>query len=212
MFRWFAFLITYPLAAGLSGCSSMNSTEATANRACCQPLAANAFSAEKSIYDREATWETDAGEFKPLAALAGKPQVVELIHATCQVTCPITLQSMKQLEASLPKEARSQVGFVLVTLDPLADSPATLRSFRRSQQLSSRWTLLRGTSSATQLLAHSLGVAFVRDNYRLAHSTQITVLDAHGKIVFRQIDLHVGNDELAQAVAATIPPQTLIAH
>lgn len=210
MIRWFAFLIAGSTIASLTGCNSMSSAASTSKRDCCRLITASNFIADHSVYDLEATWETDAGQHQSLKDLAGRPQIVALIYASCHVTCPITLQSMKQLEASLPRNVRSQVGFVLVTLDPASDSTATLRSFRRSQQLSSRWFLLRGSSVATQKFANSLGVAFVRDNFRLAHSAQITLLDATGKIMFRHTDLHASLTELAKAVEATVPQQAAV--
>ncbi|MBI3415726.1 MAG: SCO family protein [Verrucomicrobia bacterium] len=182
----------------------MTTASDTSKRECCHTLAAPGSVADRSIYELDAAWETDAGQPTMLISLAGKPQIVAMFYASCHVTCPITLQCVKQLESSLPADLRSRVGFVLVTLDPQSDTTPVLHTFRRDQQLSDRWVLLRGNGLATRNLARSLGVAFERDNYRLAHSTQIALLDRNGKLACRQIDLHESPKRLLAAVKTAV--------
>ena len=143
------------------------------------------------------------------ADLQGRPQIVALFYSSCHVACPITVEKLKQIESTLSKDLQAQVGIVLVTFDPMADTADVLHSFRRSQQLSNRWTLLRGTDASTRGLTGWLGVAFERQRFRLTHSNAITLLDAHGRIVFQRTGLHDPIDDFMKAVASiTATPST----
>jgi cytochrome oxidase Cu insertion factor (SCO1/SenC/PrrC family) len=99
------------------------------------------------------------------------------------------------------------VGFVLITFDPVGDSPGILRAFRKREQLFNRWTLLRGTEDATQSVASMLGISFEKASYRLAHSNGIVLLDSRGKIIFWLPDLHAPINDLVKAVNSAVPTQ-----
>ena len=112
---------------------------------------------------------------------------------------------MKQVEAALPPEVRSQVGFILITFIPEMDSVQALHRFRGIENLSNRWTLLRGSrKKSTRKMADLLGVAFDVKSYRLTHSPQIAVLDARGRIVFRQNNLRCDPGALVNAVRSAL--------
>ena len=83
---------------------------------------------------RDTVWESDAGAKIRFSDLQGHPQVVSLFYSDCHITCPLTLLSMKQVEAALPPEVRSQVGFVLITFIPEFDSARVLHRFRGDRE------------------------------------------------------------------------------
>src|SRR6185436_19425829 len=109
---------------------------------CCTTSFSNQSSRPPLIL-KDAVWESDAGAKIRFSDLQGHPQVVSLFYSDCHITCPLTLLSMKQVEAALPPEVRSQVGFVLITFIPEFDSARVLHRFRGIENLSNRWTLLR---------------------------------------------------------------------
>jgi len=111
---------------------------------------------------------------------------------------------MKQVEAALPPEVRSQVGFVLITFIPEFDSARVLHRFRGIENLSNRWTLLRGSKKSTRMIADLLGVSFSVESYRLTHSPQIAVLDTEGRIVFRQTNLQSDPRAVVNAVRSVL--------
>jgi hypothetical protein len=53
-------------------------------------------------------------------------------------------------------------------------------------------------------MADLLGVSFFNDSYRLTHSPQIAVLDARGRIVFRQHDLRSDPRLIVDAVRSAL--------
>jgi protein SCO1 len=156
----------------------------------------------------DAVWQSDNGTKLQFADLLGHPQVVSFFYSSCHITCPLTLLSMKQVEAALPAEVRSQVGFILITFVPEIDSVGALHRFRRMENLSDRWVLLRGSKRSTQKLADLLGASFSRDSYRMAHSAQIVVLDGRGRVVFRQQNLHSDPTQLVNAVRSAFATKT----
>jgi protein SCO1/2 len=184
------------LAIALTGCQS---TEMS----CCRLKTADAgpTASDKSIFGLDSVWQDDGGKDFQLAELRGRPVVISMFFATCEGVCVITKDDMKAVEASLPAALRERTAFVLVTLAPDTDTPAALRTYRVEQGLSeNRWRLLRGSPTATAQLATQLGIGYGRDSSgRFKHSSEVTVLDAAGKIIFRQDGIHA---DLAKSVQA----------
>ena len=190
-------LLLVGLCAGiLSGCQS---PPKMAGRACCQMPAATLAAPAAGIFDSATIWQDDHGRDFQFAELRGHPVVMGMFFASCQGVCVITRNDMQAVEASLPAARRDQTIFILVTLAPDRDSAAVLQQYRREQGLSEkRWRLLRGSPTATAELAAQLGVGYGRDAAGFfRHSSEITLLDATGKILLQQDGLHV---DLAAAV------------
>ena len=165
--------------------------------ACCaKPEAPGTFT-DKSIYQVESNWTTDAWKQIKLRELGGRPQVVVMFFASCQFACPIIILDMKRIEAALPADLRSRVGFTLVSFDTKRDTPAALAEYRQAHHLPAEsWTLLHGQPDDVLELAALLGVKFKQDSSgRFAHSNVITVLNAQGEIVHQQIGLNQDSRE-----------------
>ena len=170
-----------------------------AKRPCCtNDLPAAAFT-DKSIYQVESTWTTDAGKRIKLSELHGQTQIVAMFFASCEYACPLIVHDMKRIQAALPEKLRSNVGFVLVTFDHQRDKPAALSAYRKKQALDeTRWKLLHGGPDDIRELAALLGVKYKRDaRGNFAHSNLITVLDPNGEIVHQQVGL---NQEIQETV------------
>jgi protein SCO1/2 len=182
------------LVVSATGCRSIHATSS-----CCAPVEAAAAFSDKSLYQTESKWTTDAGKQIKLADLKGRPQVVVMFFASCQYACPILVHDLQKIEAALKPESRTQVGFTLVTIDPRRDTPEALASFRATRVLpAATWTLLHGESDDILELAALLGVKYKEEaNGQFAHSNIITVLNAEGEIVHQLVGL-------GQDVTATV--------
>ncbi|HEY9175500.1 MAG TPA: SCO family protein [Verrucomicrobiae bacterium] len=178
----FAFL------AGCSACAADTNTPS-----CCVHTATVAPTglADKSLFQVESKWTTDAGKLIKLGELEGRPQVVAMFFAHCQYACPIIVNDMKRIEASLMPELRARVRFTLVSFDTKRDTPAALAAYRGTHALSAdNWTLLHGEPDDVLELAALLGVKFKEDaNGQFSHSNVITVLNSQGEIVLQQVGL-----------------------
>jgi protein SCO1 len=174
---------------------------------CAKELPAALRLSDGSFYQLESPWTNDSGAALKLRALSGRPQVVSMFFASCQFTCPILVNDIKRIEAALPENVRTNVGFVLVTFDSERDTPEALAAYRKAHGLPSNWILLRGAPDDVLELAALLGVKYKKDfRGQFAHSNVITVLDSGGETV-RQIaglnrDATEATNAIAQAFAA----------
>ena len=126
---------------------------------CCRPIAAQTNYIDKSLFLLNSTWTSDAGRKVKLGVLRGPPQVVAMFFASCQFTCPLTVSDLQRIEAALPENLRTNVGFTLISFDSTRDTPATLQAYRAKRELSTQnWTLLRGEPDDVRELAALLGV------------------------------------------------------
>lgn len=167
--------------------------------ACCQLDVPPVAFTDKSVYQVESKWTTDAGKEIKLASLAGKPQVVLMFFANCTYACPILVGNLQRIEAALPPDLRDRVGFTLVSFDSQRDTPAALADYRRSRQLTGgNWTLLHGQPDDVLELAALLGIRYKQDaTGQFMHSNVITLLNAKGEIVFQLTGLDADPQEMA---------------
>src|SRR6478736_5760343 len=180
-------LLVSSLSAFAENCCATKSVPACCAKA--EPAAA-AFG-DKSLYQTESKWTTDADKQIKLADLKGRPQVVVMFFASCQYACPILVHDLNRIEATIKPELRGKVGFTLVTFDTRRDTPEALAKFRATRNLSAtNWTLLHGESDDVLELAALLGVKYKEEaTGQFAHSNIITVLNADGEIVHQLVGL-----------------------
>lgn len=157
---------------------------------CCRQHLAPATFTDKSLYQVESKWATDAGKEIKFGDLAGKPQVVLMFFSHCTTACPILVYDLRRIESSLTPDERSRIGFTLVSFDSERDTPAVLAQYRKALNLGSDWTLLNGKPDDVLELAALLGVQYKQNaDGQFAHSNAITLLNAQGEIVFQQTGL-----------------------
>ncbi|HWA25528.1 MAG TPA: SCO family protein [Lacunisphaera sp.] len=206
------------LALALLGAGAVRAGEAPASccasepvkkASCCAPVegenqktAAEAFS-NRSLYQADAVFTTDAGEEFHLGQLRGRPVVLTMFFASCGYACPLLAADMAAIRAQLPAEVRARAAFVLVSFDSVRDTPAALKKYRDERGLDAQWTLLHGSDDAVRELAALLGVKFRREaDGNFAHSNLITLLNTEGEIIHQRTGLKGGLAEAAQALAA----------
>lgn len=189
-------------AADPAPCCPAPTPAAAAPASCCVPektdLAARP-TTEKSLYQLDRTWTNDAGKAVTLTLLRGRPVAIAMFFAQCEYACPVIVNDLKRLRASLPEAQRAGLQIVLVSFDTARDTPSALRAFRARMDLDAGWTLLRGETEAVQDLAMLLGVKFKADaRGQFAHSNIITVLNAEGEIVHQVAGLNADLSEAAR--------------
>lgn len=199
-------LILLLLAVAVSSCSTQKTAQVLPP--CCRPLAAAANYTDKSLFQLESVWTSDANRKVKLGVLRGRPQIVAMFFASCQFTCPLTVSDMQRIEAALPENLRTNTGFLLISFDSERDTPAALKVYRAKRELSNQnWTLLRGEPDDVRELAALLGVIYKRDaNGDFAHSNVITLLNAEGEIVFQQPGLNLPADEIISKLKTLSSP------
>lgn len=174
---------------------------------CCRALKPGTALPDKSLYQLESDWTSDVGRRVRLGVLQGRPQVVAMVFTQCEFACPIIVNDMKRIEAALPENVRTNVGFLLVSLDHERDTPEKLHAFRTRMGLpNERWTLLRGGADDVREFAALLGVNYRKDaRGQYAHSNIISVLNPGGEIVLQESGLNISTDEPVRKLKALVP-------
>jgi protein SCO1/2 len=123
-----------------------------------------------------------------LADYRGKPLVVSFVYTGCFSVCPTTTAQL----AKAIREARKTLGtgaFRVVTIgfNLPYDSPEAMRDFARRYGIDDpAWEFLSPFEAQVGGLVADLGFEYVRTPGGFDHITQLTILDADGR-VFRQV-------------------------
>jgi protein SCO1/2 len=124
--------------------------------------------------------------------LRDKPVVMTMFYASCTYACPVLINDMKRIEASINQDELDDYRFVLVSIDPDKDNPKVLSELAARYKLDSkRWTLLTGSHDNVMELAALTGFKFKKDEKMgYSHSNIINVLNEEGEIVHQQSGLN----------------------
>ncbi|HUI29956.1 MAG TPA: SCO family protein [Candidatus Acidoferrales bacterium] len=180
---------------------SARSADRRNDRMCCVENADSLPVTGNSVYQLGSTWENQDGNSINIADLEGKVEIVAMFYSHCTYACPLTINDMKRIESSLRDDLKGKAGFVLVSFDPKRDSPQALKTLAKNQRLGRDWELLSGKEDDIRSLAEVLGVEFkMKSNGDFFHSSQITVLNKQGEIVFKHFGLNRSIDDIVDAV------------
>jgi protein SCO1/2 len=131
----------------------------------------------------------ELGQHMTLARWRGTPIVLAPIYTSCSRVCPLTVAKLRKVQDAATREGRNPQ-FLLVTFDPVGDTPERLRDFKEAEKLPSSWHLLRGSEQTTRELLDVLGIHFIEMGSHIVHETRIAVLDQEGTVTrtFRDVD------------------------
>ncbi|MGE5351462.1 MAG: SCO family protein [Acidobacteriota bacterium] len=153
---------------------------------------------DNSVYQLESKWTDEHNKSITLGELKGHKVVMAMIFASCTYACPLIVNDMRNVEARIPENEKTDVKFVLVSIDPERDSPQALLDYSKRQNLDlSRWELLTGNKSDIRSLAALLGFKYKRnDNGDYVHSNLINVFNKEGEIAYQHEGLNKGVDDI----------------
>ncbi len=155
-----------------------------------------------SVYHLQPALTNQDGHRVALSQYRGSPVVISMFYATCPTACPMLINDVKALEASLPAEDRAQLRVLLVSLDP-ADTPEALAEVLVRHDLdAARWTLVRTDEAAVREIAAALGISYrATGDGQMNHSALLTLLDVNGRPVSRLEGLQRDASPLREAMA-----------
>lgn len=144
-----------------------------------------------SVYNLTSQWTNQDGKLVQLTSLRGRIVVVAMIYLSCPDVCPLIAENMQQIQAGVPKELTQKVTFALFSFDAAHDSPDKLKAYAVARGLDAKhWSLFRADDAAARELAAALDVTYQRrDDGQFDHSIVISLLNADGVVVYRQIGL-----------------------
>ena len=135
-----------------------------------------------SLFDQAWAWDDERGGRVRFSEWRGKLVVVSLVYTSCTTVCPLAIEKMRQVSATLDREGRA-AEYVLVTLDPTNDTPEQLRLFKEARGLPKGWHLLRGSPEQTDALATFLRLKILNTGDHVFHEAKLVFLDSSGKVM-----------------------------
>jgi cytochrome oxidase Cu insertion factor (SCO1/SenC/PrrC family) len=133
------------------------------------------------------------------------PVLLHFIYTGCSATCPTQVRELVELRAQLPAALRRQVRFFSISLDPLADTPATLAAFaRKAGAEQPGWQFLTGARGPVDGLIERMRLFDPAKPGVADHRTALYLYGSDGQLVQRfrgvPVDIPRLGDELARLV------------
>jgi formylglycine-generating enzyme required for sulfatase activity len=159
-----------------------------------------------SLYQADATIETASGRHTRFAQGAGRVRIVTMFYASCPMACPLTIDTLKNIDAALTASERAKLDMLLLSMDPSRDTPGTLTALASERKIADpRWTLARASRADTRKLAAVLGIQYRElDNGAFEHSSALVLLDAEGLVVARSARMGKPAPEFLAAVKSAL--------
>ncbi|HNI45863.1 MAG TPA: SCO family protein [Chitinophagales bacterium] len=157
---------------------------------------------DESIFNLTSTWHTEEGNAIHLADLKGKVLVMVMIYTSCKAACPRLVADMQNIERQVPADKKSDLHYILVSIDPKNDTPEKLKAFAIKNMMDGEeWTFLQGNEQTVREFANVLSVKYKEISpLDFSHSNIISVFDHNGILAHQQEGLGVDNKETLEAI------------
>jgi len=121
------------------------------------------------------------GRTVALDAFRGRPVLVTFAYAHCQTVCPVIVHDVLAARRAVPGTVA-----VIVTLDPLRDTPARLPAMARQWQLGDDELVLSGSPAAVEAALDAWQVPRTRDPETgdISHPRLIYLVAPDGRIAY----------------------------
>ena len=125
------------------------------------------------------------GKTFSFASLAGTSRLVGMFYASCQMACPIEIETIKRIENAVVKAGGQPIPVLLVTFDPAHDDLAALKKAAAEHHVSApEFQLSRPLSGDIGMLGGVLGVSWrPLPSGGFQHNVVVALLDRAGRIV-----------------------------
>ena len=155
-----------------------------------------------SIYNLPSEWTTQDGKNVELKSLNGNVLVMVMIYTSCKAACPRLVADMRNIETKLDKKTKKNVKLILVSIDPVTDTPQKLKSFAIANKMDNEpWLFLRSTEDNTREFAAILAVNYKQISpMEFSHSNIISVFNTKGELIYQQEGLGVNNDQTVNKI------------
>ncbi|PYM94326.1 MAG: hypothetical protein DME04_08645 [Candidatus Rokuibacteriota bacterium] len=129
--------------------------------------------------------------------LQGRVLVVSFVFTTCREACPLITAQLARVQARARAEKLGgRVQFVSITLDPVTDTPETLRRYAVAHGVDlASWHFLTGPPDDVARVIRAFGLATVAGD-RIVHGSLVVLVDGEGRIAEKRTDLELDSDRL----------------
>ena len=140
-----------------------------------------------SVYQLQVQLTDQNGRQAAWASKRGAPQLVSMFYTSCQYICPLIIDSGKAVEKQLTDAERARLGITLISMDPVRDTPAALKTVADKRKLDpSRWTLASPPANDVRAVAGVLGIRYrALADGEFNHTSALVLLDSEGRILAR---------------------------
>lgn len=115
-----------------------------------------------------------------LSQLRGNAVALAFLYTRCPDICPLTAEYFRQSQSALGDDG-ARVQFVAVSVDPINDIPASVRSFSEQHRLERNWHYLIGPAASLQSVWQAYGVRQESDpTGAVGHTDAIYLIDVKG--------------------------------
>ena len=136
-----------------------------------------------SVYQLDARAIDSQGRLLRWSDLRGQPQLVSMFYANCHLMCPLIIENAKSLQKKLSPQERAKLGMVMVSLDPVRDTPDAMRDVARRHRVPGNWQFLTPAENDVRAIASVLDVRYrFRDDGSINHTSVLVLLDAEGRV------------------------------
>jgi protein SCO1/2 len=160
----------------------------------------------RSIYNLEIALTDQRGAQLNLETLRGHPVMIAMFYASCTTICPMLIEDIKHIDASLDAGVRQQTRVVLITLDPEHDSVDRLAELAKLHGIDDeRWHFARTDDGTLRDIAALLGIAFSPSGGgQFSHSANIALSNRDGEIVVQLQASPASATEISSAIAKLV--------
>jgi protein SCO1/2 len=135
-----------------------------------------------------------------LSGLRGRAVLLDFIFTSCPGPCPMQTAAHVRLWKRLPETLRARTHFVSVSIDPVTDSPARLRSYAEARGVDfASWTFCTGEVGAVQAVLDAYAIGKVRaPSGELIHTLVTFLIGPDGQLVRTSLGLSTPDDEIIE--------------
>jgi protein SCO1 len=156
----------------------------------------------QSIYNLAAKLVDQSGALRGLDMHRGHPVLVTMFYGSCDVACPLLIDTLRSFERSLTPAERAHIRVLLISIDPEHDTTESLRALATARRIDlSRWTLVHTDEATVRKIAAVLGIQYRRlpdGNYN--HASVISLLTPRGEIAMQSTVLGKADEQLAASL------------
>lgn len=141
----------------------------------------------ESIYRVSAQLTDASGHEFAFAEAAGHVRMASMFYTSCGYVCPMLIEQIRRIEASLDEAERARLRVLLITVDPERDTPEALAALAKKRHIdTTRWTLAQPTPNELRKLAAVLDVQYRQlPDGEFNHSSVISLIDPQGRVLAR---------------------------
>ena len=159
-----------------------------------------------SVYNLPVQLTGQDGHQQQLAERRGRPQLMTMFYTSCQMVCPMIIDSLRLTRNALDPQARGKLDLLAVSFDPAKDDVAALKAYADKRKLDPRiWTLARAEPAQVRQLSGVLGLQYrLLPDGEFNHSSELVLLDADGRIAARTTVIGKLDPSFVQTVNAAL--------